>query len=420
VTGTGRPTDRAERGRPDGVLTDRPWSGRHLPGGVLYQLQVRTFTPTGTFAAAVHHLAHLVDLGIDLVELLPVDSAHGLTAFVDACHARGLGVILHVRYGDLGPRSGDPHRAVLTSVGHLLREHHLDGLRVHLDRALADEPAARLFAQLAADVTVLSVQLGRPLSLIADSDVDGARLVVPAAATPAAGPGGDPGCGDFASLESLADVLVRRFAADPLAHDARAMPPAPDRISATISPGLRRVGATLLLTGPAIPILSMGEEWGAPARPVAPGPRAVPEPVMAAAGRRVGSANRGWWEAATGDAPADRDPTPLDWSELGKPQHRGMLGLYRRLIALRRQEPQLTAPCGSDTDVRQGDHFLTVRRGSCVVVANLGRTARRVNVAGVPRRVLLATELGVSLTHDAVDLPAESAAVLVCRRFDRH
>ncbi|MEV1290223.1 DUF3459 domain-containing protein [Micromonospora sp. NPDC049679] len=414
MTGTGHPAE-----PPNAAPSDGAWPGRALSGGVLYQLQVRTFTPDGTLAAAADRLDHLVQLGVDLVELLPIETPHGLTAFVDACHARGLGVILHVGYEHLDPRSDHAQQAVLASVGRWLREHHLDGLRVQLSGALADPAATRLLAQLAAEVTVLSLQLGRPLSLIAGSEVDDGRLVVPAAS--ATHDHGDPaGCGDFASLESLAAVLVRRFAADPLAHDAGAIGSAHDRITATLSPSLRRVGATLLLTGPAIPIVWMGEEWSSTARPAAPGHRPAPEPAMASAGRGVNAPTRAWWDAATGDAPADGDPAPLDWSELGAPPHRGMLELYRRLIALRRQEPQLTAACGKSTDVRQGDHFLTVRRGSCVVVANLGRTPRRVNVAGVPRRVLLATEPGVSLTHDAVDLPAECAAVVVGRRFDRH
>ena len=92
--------------------TDGAWTGRQLPGAVLYELHVGTFTPEGTFDAAIERLDHLVDLGVDLVELLPVNAFNGeynwgydgvcwfapheayggpdgLKRFVDAAHARG-------------------------------------------------------------------------------------------------------------------------------------------------------------------------------------------------------------------------------------------------------------------------------------------------------------------------------------------
>ncbi|MCW2568078.1 MAG: treZ, partial [Mycobacterium sp.] len=49
--------------------TDAAWTGRALPGSVIYELHVGTFTPGGTFDAAIERLDHLVELGVDLVEL---------------------------------------------------------------------------------------------------------------------------------------------------------------------------------------------------------------------------------------------------------------------------------------------------------------------------------------------------------------
>jgi 1,4-alpha-glucan branching enzyme len=57
--------------------TDRQWTGRWLPGSVLYELHIGTFTPEGTFDAAIARLDHLVNLGVDLVELLPVNAFNG-------------------------------------------------------------------------------------------------------------------------------------------------------------------------------------------------------------------------------------------------------------------------------------------------------------------------------------------------------
>ena len=93
---------------------------------MLYELHVGTFTPEGTFDAAIDRLDHLVDLGVDLVEVMPVDAfpgdrnwgydgvawfavhepyggPDGFKRFVDACHRRGLGVLLDVVYNHLGP-----------------------------------------------------------------------------------------------------------------------------------------------------------------------------------------------------------------------------------------------------------------------------------------------------------------------------
>ena len=127
--------------RPRRVRVDR----RRLAGPrrsrdrCIYELHIGTFTPGGTFDAAIERLDHLVDLGIDLVEVLPVnafDGPHGwgydgvaagarctsrtadrtaFKRFVDACHARGLGVLLDVVYNHLGPvrRLPGPVRPVL-------------------------------------------------------------------------------------------------------------------------------------------------------------------------------------------------------------------------------------------------------------------------------------------------------------------
>src|SRR5207249_5752070 len=99
--------------------TDDGWRGVHLPSAVVYELHVGTFTPEGTFEAVIPRLDHLVELGIDVVELMPVaefpgqrgwgydgvdlyaphhayGGPNGLMKLVDACHHRGLGVVLDV------------------------------------------------------------------------------------------------------------------------------------------------------------------------------------------------------------------------------------------------------------------------------------------------------------------------------------
>ncbi|WP_186356556.1 malto-oligosyltrehalose trehalohydrolase [Streptomonospora sp. PA3] len=201
--------------------SDADWRGRALPGSVLYELHIGTFTREGTFDAAIGRLDHLADLGADLVQLMPVNAfggadhgwgydgvlwgavhepyggPDGLKRFVDACHRRGLGVLLDVVYNHLGPEgaylprfgpyfSGDTawgpslnldgpgsdevRRYVIGNALGWLRDYHLDGLRLDAVHALHDSRARHLLTELSAEVDALAAGLRRPLALIAESD----------------------------------------------------------------------------------------------------------------------------------------------------------------------------------------------------------------------------------------------------------
>ena len=137
--GTEERPDPASRFQPEGVhgpsavvgLGGHEWrDGRFRPvplrDAVLYELHVGTFTPAGTFAAAVEELDDLAALGVTAVEVMPVaqfpgarnwgydgvfpfavqntyGGPAGFQHFVDECHGRGLAVILDVVYNHLGP-----------------------------------------------------------------------------------------------------------------------------------------------------------------------------------------------------------------------------------------------------------------------------------------------------------------------------
>jgi maltooligosyltrehalose trehalohydrolase len=495
--------------------TDQGWTGKQLPGSILYELHVGTFTPEGTFDAAISRLDHLVDLGVDLVELLPVNAfngAHnwgydgvcwyaphepyggpdGLKRFVDAAHARGLGVVLDVVYNHFGPSgayapmfapylskqgsnpwgdsinldgplSDEVRRYIADNVLMWLRDYHVDALRLDAVHALADHSAVNLLEQLAVEVESLSTHLGRPLSLIAESDLNDPRLITPREA-------GGFGLqaqwdddvhhalhtlltgerqgyyGDFGSLDCLQTVLEgaffhagtwssfrqrhhgrpvnrlltpgHRFVAFLQNHDQIGNRAVGDRLSALLSPGLLKVGATLLLTAPFTPMLFMGEEWAASS------PwqffTSHPEPELADAvrnGRRREFASHGW---ASSDVPDPQDPatferSKLDWDELGKPGHAEILDLYRRLIKLRRDFSDLSDPWLSKVEVWHGDQFVVIRRGGCIVAANLAAAPQTVSLRSVPSKVLLATSPGVVLQRDRVELPGESAVVVAAR-----
>src|SRR4051812_42583131 len=208
---------------------DDNWRGMALPGNVLYELHIGTFTTEGTFDAAIERLDHLVELGIDAVELLPVaafDGDHGwgydgvdlyavhepyggpdgLKRFVDACHARGLGVVLDVVYNHLGPSgnylaefgpyftdthstpwgqavnldapgSDEVRRWIIDSALTWLRDFHVDGLRLDAVHALVDTRATHILEELAVEVEGLAAHVGRTLFLVAESDLNDPRLV---------------------------------------------------------------------------------------------------------------------------------------------------------------------------------------------------------------------------------------------------
>ena len=491
---------------------DRSWTGRQLPGSVLYELHVGTFTPGGTFDSAIERLDHLVELGVDLVEVLPVNAFNGehnwgydgvcwfaphepyggpdgLKRFVDACHRRGLGVVLDVVYNHFGPsgayapmfgpylaeagannwgrsvnldgpQSGEVRSYIIDSVLMWLRDYHVDGLRLDAVHALEDHGATHLLEELAVRVESLSTHLGRPLSLIAESDLNDPRLITPREA-------GGYGLqaqwdddahhalhtlltgerqgyyADFGSLQCLSDVLTgaffhagtwssfrgrvhgrpvdrnrvpaHRFVAYLQNHDQIGNRALGDRLTATLSPGLLRVGATLLFTAPFTPMLFMGEEWGA----TTPWQffTSHPEPELAAAvvgGRKAEFMAHGWPEV---DVPDPQDPqtylrSRLDWAQLDKPEHAEILAFHRTLIALRKSRADLSDPRLDKVEVTHGDQFLVMRRGDTAVAANLAPKSQRITLPGFVRSVLLSTETGATVMRDGVQLPPESAIVV--------
>jgi maltooligosyltrehalose trehalohydrolase len=182
--------------------TDRRFRPARLRDAVLYELHVGTFTPEGTFDAAVTRLPELAELGITHVELMPVaefpghhgwgydgvylSAAHsayggplGLQRLVDAAHAAGIGVILDVVYNHVGASGvrpletfgpyftdkygtswgkavnydderADPVRAwVLQSAEGWIRDFHVDGLRLDAIHAVFDSSASHVLAELA-------------------------------------------------------------------------------------------------------------------------------------------------------------------------------------------------------------------------------------------------------------------------------
>lgn len=491
--------------------TDQRWTGRALAGSVLYELHIGTFTPAGTFDSAIERIGHLTELGVDLVEVMPVNAVDGprnwgydgvgwyavtenyggpdaFKRFVDACHARGLGVVLDVVHNHLGPsgayldrfgpyfagsnlwgpalnldgpQSDEVRRYVIDNALAWLRDYHLDGLRLDAVHALRDTRATHLLEELATEVHTLAAHLRRPLSLIAESDLNDPRLVTPRAAggyglsaqwdddihhcLHATLTGERQGYyADFGALPELARTLRGAFFHDGrwsgfrqrshgrpvdtahlpgwkfLAylqnHDQVGNRATGDRISATLSPGLLACGAALVLCSPYTPMIFMGEEWGAatPFQFFSFMPDAELREAIRR-GRYAEFAEHGWEETDVPDPNDERTfrRSQLDWSEPGTEPHATLLHTYRELIALRKRRPEL-----SDTrldalavDADEEARTLVLHRGALRVVVNLSARPATVALDGQPTQVLLAS--GETTTAQrSLRLDRESFAVV--------
>ena len=209
--------------------TDRAWQPPPLASAVIYELHIGTFSEPGTYDGAIAHLEHIADLGVTHVELMPVAEFSGsrgwgydgvdlfaphhaygdpdaLKRLVDACHARGLAVLLDVVYNHLGPAgnyldrfgpyftdryhtpwgpavnldgagSDEVRRFLCDNALMWLRDYHFDGLRIDAVHALVDASATHLLEQLATEVECLQAALGRRPVLIAESDLNDPRVV---------------------------------------------------------------------------------------------------------------------------------------------------------------------------------------------------------------------------------------------------
>ncbi|MFF0261781.1 malto-oligosyltrehalose trehalohydrolase [Streptomyces microflavus] len=498
------------------------WAGRRLNRAVLYELHVGTYTPEGTFDAAAARLGHLAELGVTHVSLMPVcpfpgtngwgyegvslwavhepyGGPEGLKRFVDTAHGLGLGVILDVVHNHLGPSGNylpafgpyftDTHHTpwgaavnldapgsdevrafLLGSALAWLRDYRLDGLRLDAVHALADTRALTFLEELSTAVDALAVELGRPLGLIAESDLCDPRTTTPRQAgglglhaqwnddfhhaLHTALTGESQGYyADFARapLAALAKTVTsaffhngtwssfrgrthgrpvdvsrtpaHRFVGYAQTHDQIGNRALGDRLAASLSPGLQACAATLVLTGPFTPMLFMGEEWGARTPWQFFTDHTDPELAEAVRnGRRREFGAHGWAEEEIPDPqdPATRDRSCLDWSEPEREPHARLLDWYRRLIALRRTLPDLHDPdlAAVKTAFDEDARWIAYRRGDLRIAVNLADKPAAIPLGSgrhrrVGGRVVAAWDpVGAPGADGVLHLPPESCVVL--------
>ena len=232
--------DPRTRAQPDGVhgpsevvstefsWTDSAWAGIETKDLRIYELHVGTFSPEGTFAGVISKLDHLSELGINAIELMPVQpfpgtrnwgydgvdwfavheaygGREGLKKLIDAAHSRGIAILLDVVYNHFGPegnynnafgpylaggRTGwgevinlsgpgsDEVRAyVLDAVRQWLDEFHVDGLRLDAVQTYDDRRAFSIMEEITRLADEIAAETGIPRTVIAESDQNDPRLI---------------------------------------------------------------------------------------------------------------------------------------------------------------------------------------------------------------------------------------------------
>ncbi len=337
--------------------TDQRWRGIPYEQAVFYELHIGTFTQEGTFTAAIAKLPYLKRLGVTMIELMPVAAfpgvhnwgydgvspyavqnsyggPNGLKKLVDSAHAIGLGVTLDVVYNHLGnegnylgmfgpyftdryktpwgaavnfdgPDAAEVRRYFIENALCWVREYHMDGLRLDAVHAIFDSTEPHILQEFATRAHELGKQLGREVSIIAESDANDAILVRP----PEHGGFGYDGVWsddfhhavhavltrerdgyyqDYGKPEQIIKALKEGFVFQgeqfdywgkprgtkcgdvPLSahvfclqnHDQVGNRPRGDRLNALISRGAHKAAAALLLLAPETPLLFMGQEYG--------------------------------------------------------------------------------------------------------------------------------------------------------------
>src|SRR4051812_11268043 len=212
--------------------TDQGWAGVGTRGQVLYEMHIGTFTPEGTYAAAERHLPFLKDVGITVIEMMPVNEFNGpfgwgydgvnlfaptrlygtpdeLRHFIARAHALGLGVILDVVYNHFGPsgnyvtrfspdyvskryenewgeavnfdgeNSAPVREFFACNAAYWISEFHFDGLRLDATQCLYDASERHIVAEIAERARAAAP--GRSIYLSGENEPQHAELARPVA-----------------------------------------------------------------------------------------------------------------------------------------------------------------------------------------------------------------------------------------------
>jgi maltooligosyltrehalose trehalohydrolase len=440
--------------------TDQSWKGIAFNDLIMSEIHVGTFTPEGTFEAIIPRLKDLVSTGINAIELMPVaqfpgnrnwgydgvfpyavqnsyGGPEGLKKLVDACHHAGIAVLLDVVYNHLGPEgnyfkeygpyftsrystpwgeainfddawSDGVREYFCNNALYWLHHYHLDGLRLDAVHMIFDNGAVHFLQHLNDRVRGYQETVGRPLHMIAESDLNSPRVI---RSSDAGGHGltaqwlddfhhalyvlldskGRERYEDFGSMTQLAKAFKdgfvhsgeyvrfrkrrhgissagidgRKFVAFISNHDQIGNRPDGKRISVLIDFERLKLAAATLILSPYIPMLFMGEEYG-DERPFFYF-ISHSDPVLIEAVRK-GRQEEFRDFQTKGQSPDAQDEETfrrciLEWDRRNTGHHEALLSWHRTLIALRTETPALKNFSKNDLQVVPiGDSGLAVHR----------------------------------------------------------
>jgi maltooligosyltrehalose trehalohydrolase len=441
------------------VWTDADWSTPSLEESIFYEVHVGTYSRAGSLESLCAHLPELAALGVTTIELMPVaqfpgsrnwgyDGVYpfavqnsyggplGLHRFVSAAHAHGLAVALDVVYNHLGPegnyldqfgpyftdryktpwgrainfdgpQSGPVRRFFIDNALFWFEQYHIDVLRLDAVHGIFDYGAFHFLAELEQEVQRAGTRLGRDLRLVAESDLNDARVLLPCErggyqlpaqwsddfhhSLHALLTGETEGYyADFGSVHHLASVLrdgwcyrgqysaFRRrqhgnspsgiprshFVVSSQNHDQVGNRARGERLSSLLGFEAQKLAAGMTLLSPFVPLLFMGEEYGEPSPFLyftSHGDTDLVEAVRR--GRRKEFSDFGW---------DDEIPDPQDESTFAQSRlqphlresdpHRVLRLFYQELIRFRRAHH---LGMDADLDVAEDEslHIVTVLRG---------------------------------------------------------
>ncbi len=364
-----------------------------------------------------------------------------------------------------GPESDQVRRFFIDNALMWFRDYHMDGLRIDAVHAIFDTSAVHFLEQLAAETRKLEAELDRPLLLIAESDLNDPRII----RSPEAGGYGihaqwnedfhhalhavltgeqDGYYQDFGQLEDLASVLTRGFVYDGKYskyrrrfhgrsavdlpahrficclqnHDQIGNRAAGDRISRSISQGLLKIGAAVVLTSPFIPMLFQGEEWAASTPFLYFTDHQDPDLAEAVRkGRREEFAGFDWEPHQIPDPQSEQTfrKSKLNWNELSKSPHNEMFQWHRSLIRLRRNTPDLLNDDlnNARVDFDEKRRWMIIKRNHAITACNFSHADQIIPCEELKnKKIALVSHEKCRMTDHGIFLPAESAAIFVAKR----
>lgn len=503
--------------------TDNSWDNLVLKDYIIYELHAGTFTPEGTFASMEEKLDYLVDLGINAIEIMPVSQFAGarnwgydgvfpycvqdsyggpkaLQQLVNACHEKGLAVILDVVYNHIGPEGnvllqygpyftdkyntpwGDAinfddkwcdgvRQYFAENTLMWFRDFHIDALRMDAVHAIKDMSPVHILQEIREKVDELVAQTGRKHYLIVEMDLNDTRFIKPVtdggfgmdgqwidefhhALRVTSGQERSGYYADFDPITSLAksykDAYVfdgiysdhrkrkfgvkadgrpgEQFVVFSQNHDHVGNRMLGERTSQLVSLEMQKLLAGAVFVSPYLPMLFMGEEYSEPNPFMYFVSHTDPELAEAVRKGRKREFAAFHMEGEAPDPVSEEtfNESKLQWALLTQEPHQPMFQFYKKLIALRKEQPALNNADRDAMDVEAdpANETVQIRRWSArqevVAVLNFSKSSREVTLPEQKegwRKLIASADTQWNGPGDVPDMISESRVTVPAESF---